>query len=96
MDLMKQKRNQMASDPLYEGWYQAYLDNGNSRLESTLKVITDTTGDNVNAVGMLWILITWNINGMQEYLTARDQMLEMERQSGSGLGAEINVQIMQQ
>ena len=97
MDYMKQKRAQMASDPMYSGWYSAYLDNGNSRLESTLKVMRKLTSNNVNA--MEYAMDDSNVervNGMQEYLTARGQMLEMERQSGSGIGAKINFLILDQ
>jgi len=97
MYYMKQKRAQMASDPMYSGWYSAYLDNGNSRLESTLKVMRKLTSNNVNA--MEYAMDDSNVelvNGMQEYLSARDQMLEMERQSGSGIGAQINFLILDQ
>lgn len=97
MYYMKQKRAQMASDPMYAGWYQAYLESGSSRLEGTLRIMRKLTGD--NSYALEYAMDPDNaelVNGMQEYLTARDQMLEMERQSGSGLGAEINVQIMAQ
>lgn len=97
MYYMKQKRAQMASDPMYAGWYQAYLESGSSRLEGTLKIMRKLTGD--NSYALEYAMDPDNaelVNGMQEYLTARDQMLEMERQSGSGLGAEVNVQIMAQ
>lgn len=97
MYYMKQKRAQMASDPMYAGWYQAYLESGSSRLEGTLKIMRKLTSDNSYAIE--YAMDSDNtelVNGMQEYLTARDQMLEMERQSGSGLAAGVNAQIMAQ
>jgi hypothetical protein len=86
-DMKKQFINKLSTNPLYQGWYQDYIDFGSTRTVSAVKVmeaalrdeqfVEDHEGDPI------WESAT-------QYLELRRDVVEMVRLSGSGINTEAN------
>ena len=97
MNYKKQKLAQMLSDPKYNGWGDAYREQGSSRKERTLRVMRKVVSSNSNALEFQMDPANeMLVIGFQEYLSARDQMRAIERETGKTLGAQSNVLIANQ
>lgn len=89
-DLKDQFIAKLSTNPLYQGWYQDYIDFGSTRTVSAVKVMEAALSDpkfvDDHEEDPLWIAAA-------QYLELRRDVITLVEASGSGINAEVNQQV---
>jgi len=92
---VKQKRMMMQSDPMYYGWYQDMMETGSSRFSQAIQMMMVMTGGSDAAINFQQDPENHELlNGMQEYLSYRQQVWSAANQSGSTIAANVNSELL--
>lgn len=89
-DYKRQFIEKMRTNPMYQGWYQDYIDYGSTRTLAAVQLMEEALRDpkfvEDHADDPVWI-------SAAQYLELRRDVLTMVRESGQGLNTEDNQQI---